>query len=130
MDFRILSHRSIAVVAGAAMLAASSVSSPAFTLSAPSRERPVAAAGVEPVQWRRGWHGGWHGGHVGFRFGFYGGPYAAEPYYDDDYYGPPVVYGAPGPAGGDVAYCMQRFRSYDPNSGTYLGFDGQRHPCP
>ncbi|MGB8185593.1 MAG: BA14K family protein [Pseudolabrys sp.] len=25
---------------------------------------------------------------------------------------------------------MQRFRSYDPNSGTYLGFDGLRHPCP
>ena len=75
-------------------------------------------------------HHGYFGGGPRFGFGFYGGPYAAEPYYDDDYYGPPVVYGAPGPAGGDVAYCMQRFRSYDPNSGTYLGFDGQRHPCP
>ena len=32
---------------------------------------------------------------------------------------------------GDVhAYCAQRFRSYDPESGTYLGYDGQRHPCP
>ena len=29
-----------------------------------------------------------------------------------------------------VAYCMQRYRSYDPASGTYLGNDGQRHPCP
>jgi hypothetical protein len=29
-----------------------------------------------------------------------------------------------------VAYCMQRFRSYDPASGTYLGYDGLRHPCP
>lgn len=28
------------------------------------------------------------------------------------------------------SYCMQRFRSYDPQSGTYLGYDGQRHPCP
>jgi hypothetical protein len=35
------------------------------------------------------------------------------------------VYGAPAPGGGDVAYCMQRFRSYDPDSGTYLGFDGR-----
>lgn len=26
--------------------------------------------------------------------------------------------------------CMQRFRSYDPGSGTYLGQDGRRHPCP
>ena len=45
---------------------------------------------------------------------------------------PPGAY-APGayPAEGDpVAYCMQRFRSYDPGSGTYLGFDGYRHACP
>jgi BA14K-like protein len=32
--------------------------------------------------------------------------------------------------GGDVAYCSQRFRSYDRASGTYLGYDGQRHSCP
>lgn len=29
-----------------------------------------------------------------------------------------------------VAYCSQRYRSYDPASGTYLGYDGNRHPCP
>jgi hypothetical protein len=29
-----------------------------------------------------------------------------------------------------VAYCSQRYRSYDPRSGTYLGYDGYRHPCP
>jgi BA14K-like protein len=29
-----------------------------------------------------------------------------------------------------VAYCAQRFRSYDPASGTYLGYDGLRHACP
>lgn len=28
------------------------------------------------------------------------------------------------------AYCVQRYRSYDPASGTYLGHDGKRHPCP
>jgi hypothetical protein len=27
------------------------------------------------------------------------------------------------------AYCMQRYRSYDPASGTFLGNDGRRHPC-
>ena len=38
---------------------------------------------------------------------------------------------APDTGGGDdVAYCRQRFRSYDPGSGTYLGNDGLRHPCP
>jgi len=29
-----------------------------------------------------------------------------------------------------VNYCAQRFRSYDPGSGTYLGTDGRRHSCP
>ncbi|MGE0563119.1 MAG: BA14K family protein [Pseudolabrys sp.] len=29
-----------------------------------------------------------------------------------------------------VEYCSRRFRSYDPYSGTYLGYDGRRHPCP
>lgn len=32
--------------------------------------------------------------------------------------------------GRTVEYCMRRFRSYDPNSGTYLGNDGYRHRCP
>ena len=32
--------------------------------------------------------------------------------------------------GGADAYCSQRYRSYDPSSGTYLGYDGERHPCP
>ena len=42
-------------------------------------------------------------------------------------YGPVVV--APGGDDG-TAYCMQTYRSYDPRSGTYLGLDGFRHPCP
>jgi hypothetical protein len=29
-----------------------------------------------------------------------------------------------------VQYCASRYRSYDPRSGTYLGYDGYRHPCP
>jgi hypothetical protein len=33
-------------------------------------------------------------------------------------------------AGAARSSCMQRFRSYDPGSGTYLGYDGHRHPCP
>jgi hypothetical protein len=44
------------------------------------------------------------------------------------YYGGPGYYGPP--PGDAVAYCMDRFKSYDPRSGTYLGYDGYRHPCP
>jgi hypothetical protein len=50
---------------------------------------------------------------------------------------PPPGYGAepppPPPAAANVSatdYCAQRYKSYDPATGTYLGFDGQRHPCP
>jgi hypothetical protein len=101
--------------------------------------------------WQRG-GGDWHGGHRhdgGFipgavagaliggaiasqGYGYYGGPgyYYAPGYYDgDQYYDDGAV--APAPVGDDaVTYCMQTYRSYDPASGTYLGFDGLRHPCP
>jgi len=28
-----------------------------------------------------------------------------------------------------IAYCSRKYRSFDPASGTYLGYDGQRHVC-
>jgi hypothetical protein len=57
------------------------------------------------------------------------GPYAYDDYaYYDDGYGYDGGYVTA--ASGDVQYCMQRFKSYDPASGTYLGYDGVRHPCP
>lgn len=28
-----------------------------------------------------------------------------------------------------AAACAQRYRSYDPASGTFLGYDGRRHSC-
>jgi hypothetical protein len=64
--------------------------------------------------------------------GYYGGPgYYAPGYYDDQAYDDSSVAVAPAPGGDDsVAYCMQTYRSYDPQSGTYLGNDGYRHPCP
>jgi len=70
-------------------------------------------------------------------YGSYGayndGPYYADtPYYNNAPYddGTTVVEGAPQSDDDAVAYCMQRYRSYDPGSGTFLGNDGMRHPCP
>lgn len=74
----------------------------------------------------------WHGGKLGFgarplNGGLLGGAFASNPLYAYDYY-PGPLYGPP--PGDAVAYCLQQFKSYDPGSGTYLGHDGQRHPCP
>jgi hypothetical protein len=116
-----------------------------------SRANSVRAGGVHPggggmrpgggVRAGGGnYHGGYHGGGDG---GFIPGAIAgavvggaiASQVYAPSYYGPAYGYddSAAGPPPGDddgVAYCMQTYRSYDPQSGTYLGNDGQRHPCP
>jgi hypothetical protein len=88
--------------------------------------------------------GGWNGGYwrpgYGLAAGAVGGAIAAGSYYggygyDNGYYGSGYGYD-PGYStystsdGRDAAYCAQRFKSYDPASGTYLGYDGIRHPCP
>jgi BA14K-like protein len=102
-----------------------------------------------------GWNGGgWRGGHRGGfwpgavagavvggalaadSYAYYGGPdyyygpgYADNDYYDNGYTDDGAVAVVPS-VGGDASYCAQRYRSYDPASGTYLGYDGMRHPCP
>ena len=51
----------------------------------------------------------------------------AHPRYCDPAYAAPP----PQPVAGDaVAYCMQKYRSYDPRTGTFMGHDGIRRPCP
>lgn len=34
------------------------------------------------------------------------------------------------PTGEDTAWCQAHYRSYDPSTGMYRGFDGGMHPCP
>ena len=94
----------------------------------------------------RNWSGGnWNGRrnfsdfrrHRGFRgpaFAFGFGPGYYDYGYDDYDYGyypyDDGAYAYVAPGEDSVAYCEQRFRSYDPSTGTYLGYDGLRHPCP
>ena len=95
---------------------------------------------VTEVQYRRGWRGGYRYGRYpyrGYRYNrgwgpaagvgiglatgaLIGGALAAAP---RTYYGPGVT-------ADEVAYCSRRFKSYDPSSGTSLGYDGNRHACP
>jgi hypothetical protein len=93
-----------------------------------------SAANVENVQYRH-WRGGPGWRHDGWRHRYYG-----RRHYGD---GAAVLGGLAAGAiiGGAIAnsrarasdadaYCSQRFKSYDAGSGTYLGYDGNRHPCP
>jgi hypothetical protein len=99
-------------------------------------------AGSNHAGYRSGYGGRRGYGGAGFGLGFatgaligaapyYGYGYDYDDYaygdgYDDDSYVAAPAYGGDG----DDAYCAQRFRSYDPGSGTYRGYDGLRHPCP
>jgi hypothetical protein len=145
-------HRKLAAVlvcgAGIALTATAASAMPANLAL-----KNAAPGAVETVRWGGGWHGGWRGGGWGWGLGGFAAgaiigsaiaaPYYYGGYYPYGYYGaypaygyppPPAPYGGPpyaGPAGGgDPAYCAQRYRSYDPATGTFLGYDGQRHPCP
>jgi hypothetical protein len=62
-----------------------------------------------------------------------GGPFAEAPSGPTYNFVPPPGQIVPMPeAQGQemMSYCAARFHSFDPASGTYLGYDGLRHPCP
>jgi len=64
-------------------------------------------------------------GYQPYGYGYQPYGYGYDPGYDEGFVQAPVA-----GVGGGVAYCMQRYRSYDPGSGTFLGSDGLRHRCP
>ncbi len=122
------------MVLGAASLAAVPPAAAAPVL--PHQFGGAAIAQVDTVQFRHGGprHGGWnrggwnrgHGYHRGYGYGpalgglavgaIIGGAIASSQ--------------AQAAVGNAEAYCAQRFKSYDPASGTYLGYDGLRRACP
>jgi hypothetical protein len=80
---------------------------------------------------------------AGVALGYYGADYygygdgayddAYGDVYGDAYYGgddaAPPAYAYQDGAAVDADSCFQRYHSYDPSTGTYLGYDGRRHPC-
>lgn len=129
------------------LTAAVLATSTALAFSVPAKSAPLMqdnalasatkANGVETVQW--------HGGH-GHRY------HGHRPHYRHHHHhhrrGPStgavigglaagaviggIIAGSQAQAAHNnaVAYCSQRFRSYDPASGTYLAKDGYRRSCP
>lgn len=125
------------LLAGSTTLAAA-VPASAAPLSRDSGLSSAADGNVTNVQWR-GRHGHWHGGgrwhghrhHHGWRRGGGWGPAIGGLAAGAIIGGAIASSQAQAAANADaVAYCSQRYRSYDPASGTYLNNDGNRYPCP
>jgi hypothetical protein len=56
----LVNKAALPTVAAAALMALTATSSPAFTLSAPSLDKPTAASNIEQVRVRRSGGLGWH----------------------------------------------------------------------
>jgi hypothetical protein len=133
------SARSTIAMTLAVALATAAVPAAAAPLAAGAAQfQSAAPSSVEQVRWRGHRGGGVAAGiAAGMLLGgliasspyYYGGPryyYGPPGYYPPGYYGP--IYRHYGPADWE-AYCFSRYRSFDPYTGTYLGYDGRRHPC-
>jgi BA14K-like protein len=132
-----------ALLAGVMMTSAAGAA-PASSLQAVGSQVNGQDATVQTIRDGRGRHGRWHGRHHrhnGWGWGgaaaagllltaplWAGGTYA----YDEPYDGYDGGYddGAYAYSGGGVARCEATFRSFDPATGTYMGYDGVRRACP
>lgn len=130
-----------AVLAGTAALAAPATAAPLTGGAAAVAAKQSAGPLVQSVQWRRyGYYGPRYYGYrrgpavgAGIAAGIIGGALAAGALAAP----PPPVYYAPAPAPvygiedvDAVAYCSRRFRSYNPETGTYIGNGGVVRYCP
>ncbi|MFC7399523.1 BA14K family protein [Chelatococcus sp. GCM10030263] len=140
-----------------ALMAEGSVTPAAAQFINPGLAQVAPAPEVTTVQYRGRHYGGPYRGRYYGRPGYRGRPYYGprrgyyygRPY-RGRYYNPgaaaaagvagiaagAIIGGAiasqnAAPARGDawLAYCSSKYRSFDPASGTYLGYDGRRHVC-
>lgn len=112
----------------------------AIPIGASAQAAPVVAASgmaknvanLVKVQWRHNRHHGWHRHRwddgYGHRYSRGWGP-AIGGFVAGAAIGSAVA-NSRAQAAENNAYCSQRYKSYDPSSGTYMGYDGIRHPCP
>lgn len=135
---------------GAAMLMSGNAPASAVTMATPAVVAPGQTALVEEVQDRRyrevrrgdrrarRYDRRHHGPRYsyrrpGFRH-YHGGYYYSSPWWVGPSIGfaltvPGVTLGLGGGGSAHVEWCLNRYRSYDPSSDTFLGYDGYRHRC-
>lgn len=144
-----------AALIGGALVAASASAAPIGAASGPALALATGADGlVETVQYRR-YYGPGYGYYrgpsrgaavgAGIAAGVLGGALAAGALAGPRYYEPAPVYVEPAPVYAApvpraygygvedvdaVAYCSRRFRSYNPETGTYIAAGGVVRACP
>jgi hypothetical protein len=139
MSKRMLNMSVVAVIAACG--AALSNPAPAMPLAGALAVKDTAETGATPVWYYREWGYGpvyaeeneAQRYYQPYRYYYYdtldGPAYDYVHRYRDDYV--PHYYRRPVYRRDDAAdYCASRYRSWNPDTGTFLGYDGFRHPCP
>ncbi|MGX1741938.1 BA14K family protein [Bosea sp. NPDC055353] len=145
-----------AALAGGTLLALPASAAPLAPAASAVATAQAGSDLVQTVQWRRyGYGPRYYGGYrrgpavgAGIAAGIIGGALAAGAlaappppvYYEPApvYVAPPVVYAPPVPRAygysiedtDAVAYCSRRFKSYNPETGTYIAARGVVRACP
>ncbi len=146
MSRRILNIPVAAVLAAGAAAVSSTASDPASAtpLAGAFALGATATTGLLPVWWYREWGSGYapppyyrdYRSYPRYYRSDYDGDYDAPPRtyrygYDYEYaYDRYPAYRYPRYGSGAAAYCASRYLSWDPDTGTFIGYDGLRHPCP
>ncbi|MBL8893800.1 MAG: BA14K family protein [Rhizobiales bacterium] len=146
------------LIAALAVVTAGAIALPSLSFAGPLAQPNLPTqvskgdVNIEPVAqyWRKkkpgygnyAYNKRWHGERYRYRHGAYN-HYHNGWYYNSPWwvagpiiggalvgaYAAPRVYYDDGYGDGHVQYCFNRYRSYDPRSNTFLGYDGYRHEC-
>lgn len=113
----------VALLVSSTMLASSLPATSAPLMNNVGLIKAASSSDVTAVQYRRwhrhGYYRGGGGSAAGLGIGLAAGAIIGG-----------AIAASAAQANQNAAYCAQRYRSYDPRSGTYLNNDGNRYPCP
>lgn len=114
----------VAMLVGSIALASSLPATPAPLMNNTGLSKAASSSDVTNVQYRRYHRHGYYRGGGGNTAAGIGIGLAAGAIIGG------AIAASAAQANQNAAYCAQRYRSYDPRSGTYLNRDGNRYPCP
>ena len=148
MRSKFLAGAAALAIAGGAVLASSAPASARWVRGGwgwgPAAAAGALVGGAVAAATSPFWWGSGYGYYPGYTYPGYYGDYAYTPdtggygwdngsngpYGWNGSYGYAPGYVAPGAGAPDQAWCASHYRSYNPATGTYLGYDGVHHPCP